>query len=157
MNPGSGRAPREANGHPLLVEFVLSWRIPWTEELSGLQFMGSQESDTTKQLSHHTTIHSTHSSRSGLSKADLAKSILSLKFFHVTQSLSSRAFRTLPDLQPLLPSQPLPHTGSCLASHSSGPLLLQKFPQPQRLPPTPLSLGKLVILPVSTQTPPPAL
>ena len=26
---------------------ILAWRIPWTEELGGLQFMGSQESDTT--------------------------------------------------------------------------------------------------------------
>ena len=29
---------------------VLAWRIPWTEEPGGLQSMGSQESDTTKQL-----------------------------------------------------------------------------------------------------------
>ena len=28
---------------------VLAWRIPWTEEPGGLQSMGSQESDTTKQ------------------------------------------------------------------------------------------------------------
>ena len=26
---------------------IIAWRIPWTEELGGLQFMGSQESDTT--------------------------------------------------------------------------------------------------------------
>ena len=26
---------------------ILAWRIPWTEEPSGLQSMGSQESDTT--------------------------------------------------------------------------------------------------------------
>ena len=26
---------------------ILSWRIPWTEEPSGLQSMGSQELDTT--------------------------------------------------------------------------------------------------------------
>ena len=26
---------------------ILAWRIPWTEELGRLQFMGSQESDTT--------------------------------------------------------------------------------------------------------------
>ena len=25
---------------------ILAWRIPWTEELSGLQPMGSKESDT---------------------------------------------------------------------------------------------------------------
>ena len=27
---------------------ILAWRIPWTEELGGLQSMGSQESDTTE-------------------------------------------------------------------------------------------------------------
>ena len=37
--PGSGRSPGEENGNPL------PWRIPWTEEPIGLQFMGSQESD----------------------------------------------------------------------------------------------------------------
>ena len=26
---------------------ILTWRIPWTEEPGGLQFMGSQESDMT--------------------------------------------------------------------------------------------------------------
>ena len=26
---------------------ILAWEIPWTEEPGGLQFMGSQESDTT--------------------------------------------------------------------------------------------------------------
>ena len=28
---------------------ILAWRIPWTEEPSGLQSMGSKESDTTEQ------------------------------------------------------------------------------------------------------------
>ena len=28
----------------------LAWEIPWTEEPSGLQSMGSQKSDTTQQL-----------------------------------------------------------------------------------------------------------
>ena len=32
---------------------ILAWRIPWTEEPSGLQFMGSQGSGTTSQLNHH--------------------------------------------------------------------------------------------------------
>ena len=34
---------------------ILAWRIPWTEEPGGLQFMGSQRSDTTERLhiSHH--------------------------------------------------------------------------------------------------------
>ena len=31
-------------GNPL---HILAWRIPWTEEPGRLQFMGSQESDTT--------------------------------------------------------------------------------------------------------------
>jgi len=29
---------------------ILAWRIPWTEEPGGLQFTGSQESDTNKRL-----------------------------------------------------------------------------------------------------------
>jgi len=33
--PGSGRSPR---GSPN----ILAWRIPWTEEPCGLQFIGSQ-------------------------------------------------------------------------------------------------------------------
>ena len=33
---------------------ILAWRIPWTEEPSRLQSMGSQESDTTEQISTHT-------------------------------------------------------------------------------------------------------
>ena len=32
---------------------IFTWRTPWTEEPGGLQSMGSQESDTTKQLNHH--------------------------------------------------------------------------------------------------------
>ena len=32
---------------------ILAWRIPWTEEPGGLQFMGSQESDMTEWLSMH--------------------------------------------------------------------------------------------------------
>ena len=32
---------------------ILAWRIPWTEELGGLQFMGRKESDTTEQLHFH--------------------------------------------------------------------------------------------------------
>ena len=27
---------------------ILTWRIPWTEELGGLQLMGHKESDTTE-------------------------------------------------------------------------------------------------------------
>ena len=29
---------------------ILAWRIPWTEELGGLQSMDHKESDTTEQL-----------------------------------------------------------------------------------------------------------
>ena len=29
---------------------ILAWRIPWTEELGGLQFMGCKESDTSEPL-----------------------------------------------------------------------------------------------------------
>ena len=32
---------------------ILAWKIPWTEEPDGLQFMGLQESDMTQQLNHH--------------------------------------------------------------------------------------------------------
>ena len=32
---------------------ILAWRITWTEEPRGLQSIGSQESDTPKQLSTH--------------------------------------------------------------------------------------------------------
>ena len=35
--PGSGRSPGEGNGNPLQ-----GWKIPWTEEPSGLQYMGLQ-------------------------------------------------------------------------------------------------------------------
>ena len=32
---------------------ILAWRIPWTEELGGLQSMDHKESDTTEQLHFH--------------------------------------------------------------------------------------------------------
>ena len=32
---------------------IFAWKIPWTEEPDGLQFMVSQESDMTQRLSHH--------------------------------------------------------------------------------------------------------
>ena len=40
--PGSGRSPGEGNGNH---SSTLTWEIPWIEEPSGLQSMGSQESD----------------------------------------------------------------------------------------------------------------
>ena len=39
--PGPGRSPGEGNGNP---SSILAWRIPWTEEPGGLQFMGFQKS-----------------------------------------------------------------------------------------------------------------
>ena len=35
---------------------ILAWRIPWTEELGGLQSTGRKESDTTERL-HFTSQH----------------------------------------------------------------------------------------------------
>ena len=32
---------------------ILAWRIPWTEELGGLQSMGRKESDMTERLHFH--------------------------------------------------------------------------------------------------------
>ena len=32
---------------------ILAWRIPWTEELGGLQSMGRKKSDTTERLHFH--------------------------------------------------------------------------------------------------------
>ena len=37
---------------------VLAWRISWTEEPSGLQSMGSQESDMTEATEHKTLFSS---------------------------------------------------------------------------------------------------
>ena len=54
--PGSGRSPGGRNSNSLQFSLekemathssILAWRIPWTEEPSRLQFMGSQESDIT--------------------------------------------------------------------------------------------------------------
>ena len=38
--PGSGRSPGEGNGYPPQYS---CWRIPWTEEPSGLQSIGWQK------------------------------------------------------------------------------------------------------------------
>ena len=35
---------------------ILAWRIPGTEEPGGLQFMGSQELDTTEGLNRHQVV-----------------------------------------------------------------------------------------------------
>ena len=44
--------PANAGGDPLEQKMathstILAWKIPWTEELDGLQSIGSQESDMT--------------------------------------------------------------------------------------------------------------
>ena len=49
--PGSGRSPGEGNDNPLSI---LAWRIPWTEEPSGLQSMGSQSVGHDSDLALHT-------------------------------------------------------------------------------------------------------
>ena len=36
---------------------ILAWRIPWTEELGGLQFTGRKKSDTTERLHFHLYIN----------------------------------------------------------------------------------------------------
>ena len=36
---------------------ILSWRIPWTEELGGLQSTGHKESDMTERLHFHFLYH----------------------------------------------------------------------------------------------------
>ena len=41
--PGSVRSSGEGNGNPLSI---LAWRIPWIEDLGGLQSMGSQRETT---------------------------------------------------------------------------------------------------------------
>ena len=38
---------------------ILAWRIPWTEELGGLQSTGRKESDTTERLHFHFHCHIT--------------------------------------------------------------------------------------------------
>ena len=37
---------------------ILAWRIPWTEELGGLQSMGHKESGTIEQLHFHVYLRS---------------------------------------------------------------------------------------------------
>ena len=38
---------------------ILAWKVPWIEEPGGLQSIGLQKSDTTKQLNTHISCHST--------------------------------------------------------------------------------------------------
>ena len=39
---GSGRSSGEGNGNPPPAHSILAWKIPWMEEPSRLQSMGSQ-------------------------------------------------------------------------------------------------------------------
>ena len=48
--PGSGRSSGEGNGNQ---SSVLAWEIPLAEEPGRLQFMGSQESDTSEGLKNN--------------------------------------------------------------------------------------------------------
>ena len=41
--PGSGRSPGEGDA---TCSSILAWKIPWTEDSSGLQSLGSQKSRT---------------------------------------------------------------------------------------------------------------
>ena len=64
---------------------ILAWIIPWTEELGGLQFMGSPE------VGHdckHT--HIIHTDKSEAFRADLSFSVLSLS----AQQLSNQPHKT---------------------------------------------------------------
>ena len=48
---------------------ILAWRIPWTEEPDGLQFVGHKESDTTEVTEHtHRELKSRMSQRMAPSK-----------------------------------------------------------------------------------------
>ena len=63
--PGSGTFPGEGNGYSLLT-YILTWRIPWTEEPRRLQSLWS------KRVGHdwatHTHVHThTHTTGVGLS------------------------------------------------------------------------------------------
>ena len=51
--PGLGRSRGEGNGNPLQYSY---WRIPWTEEPGGLQFIGLQESEVTEHEQEHNSI-----------------------------------------------------------------------------------------------------
>ena len=52
--PGSGRSPGEGNGNPFST---LAWKIPWTEDPSRLQYMGSQRDRYDWVTNTHTHTH----------------------------------------------------------------------------------------------------
>ena len=51
MGLNSGKTPWSRKRQHTAV--ILAWKTPWTEEPGRLQSTGSQESDTTEQLSTH--------------------------------------------------------------------------------------------------------
>ena len=61
--PGSGRSPGGEYGNPLLP-----WRIPWTEELGGLEFIGLQR-DTT-EATYRAYLHNDATHTSKISETD---------------------------------------------------------------------------------------
>ena len=50
--PGSGSSPGEGMA---INPVILAWKIPWTEEPGGLQYIGSKEPDTTEMTEHTRT------------------------------------------------------------------------------------------------------
>ena len=48
---------------------ILAWRIPWTEELGGLQSTGRKELDMTERLHSLTHNHSVHDVNAQIGKA----------------------------------------------------------------------------------------
>jgi len=58
---------------------ILAWRIPWTEELGGLQSTGRKESDTTERLHFHFHTKVTSSSRAFFSISIPLKSLTKKK------------------------------------------------------------------------------
>ena len=58
-----GKIPRGGHGNPLLA-----WRIPWTEELGGLEFIGLQR-DTT-EATYRAYLHNDATHTSKISETD---------------------------------------------------------------------------------------
>ena len=51
--PGLGRSPGKGSSSPL---HILAWKIPWLEEVGGLQSWGHKESDTTEKAAYLLTL-----------------------------------------------------------------------------------------------------
>ena len=62
--PGWARSPGEGKGNALQYSFfffflhsnILAWKIPWAKETGGLQSIGWQEADMTKELHNNNTV-----------------------------------------------------------------------------------------------------